>query len=200
MHDYLTQPTFSKSNRIVHALNFPSCAVKYALATSYHEQFTAIANLHELFSNWDPRSMPPMPEIATPIILARSQPEHPPPILPPPPVTAVMLPPILVPPPVASPPELVPPPPRVFTPLATPPPATTSPHRKTPVRSIRDVLFKHNLPFANLHPKIPASPMLLRSPRVHHPSPEVSITVNPPTPIAHRTRSRLKVSPLSSSS
>ena len=42
--------------------------------------------------------------------------------------------------------------------------------------------------------------MLRRSPRVHHPLPASMITFEPQTPIAHRTRSCLKVSPLAASS
>ena len=36
LHDYLTQPTVSADGRIIHALNFISCAVKYAPTTSHH--------------------------------------------------------------------------------------------------------------------------------------------------------------------
>ena len=49
MHDYLTQPTVIESDRIVHALNFLSCAVKDAPAVVYHNQLTAISNLRDLF-------------------------------------------------------------------------------------------------------------------------------------------------------
>ena len=45
IHDYLTQPQVSKIDRIVHALNFLSCAVRYAPASVYHDQLTAISNL-----------------------------------------------------------------------------------------------------------------------------------------------------------
>ena len=37
MHDYLTQPQVRESYRIVHALNFLSCAVKDAPASVYHD-------------------------------------------------------------------------------------------------------------------------------------------------------------------
>ena len=45
IHDYLTQPQVSESDRIVHALNFLSCAVKDAPASVYHDQLTTISNL-----------------------------------------------------------------------------------------------------------------------------------------------------------
>ena len=45
LHDYLTQPTVTEGNRIVHALNFLSCAVKDAPATIHHEQHIAISKL-----------------------------------------------------------------------------------------------------------------------------------------------------------
>ena len=37
MHGYLTQPTISKSDLIVHTLNFLSCAVKDAPTAVYHD-------------------------------------------------------------------------------------------------------------------------------------------------------------------
>ena len=135
-----------------------------------------------------------------PLLSARLHSDHPPPIPQPTPVTTAILPLRVVPPPVTSLPVPVPPPPRVFTPLATPASATKSPHRNTPVRSTRDVLSKQNMPLADLHRTIPASPMLRQSTGVHHPAPAVLITVEPPTPIAHCTRSCLKVSPLAASS
>ena len=45
MHEYLSQPTFSKSDRIGHAINFISCAVKESPTTIYHEQLTEITKL-----------------------------------------------------------------------------------------------------------------------------------------------------------
>ena len=42
LHEYLTQPKFSKGDRIVQALNFLSCAIKDAPATIPTEQLTAI--------------------------------------------------------------------------------------------------------------------------------------------------------------
>ena len=105
MQYYLTQPTFSKSDCIVRALNFLSCTVKDAPATIYHKQLTPITKLSKLFNNWYPLSMTMMPKLITPLILARSRPEHPPPIPPPPPVKEAMLPPRVVPPQVASPPR-----------------------------------------------------------------------------------------------
>ena len=65
--------------------------------------------------------------------------------------------------------------------------------------SIRDTLFRQKLPnIAELHPKYP-SPPLRRSPRVHT-SPDAPIKVDEPAPVAHRTRARLKLSPLSAAS
>ena len=43
LHDYLTQPKVTSEERIVHALNFLSCAVKDATASAHHEQLEAIA-------------------------------------------------------------------------------------------------------------------------------------------------------------
>ena len=176
MRNYLSHPTFREINRTFHALNFISCAVKCAPATICHEKLMAITKLRELFTNWDPRSMP--------LLSARLYPEHPPPIPQPTPLTTAMLPPRVVPLPVASPPAHVPPPPRVVTPLAT----------------ILNVLANQKLSLANLHPPIPSAPMLRQYSRVRHPSPAVPTTGEPPTPISHCTCSLLKVSPLASSS
>ena len=49
IHDYLTQPQVSKSDRIVHALKFLSCAMKDALASVYHNKLAEISNLRDLF-------------------------------------------------------------------------------------------------------------------------------------------------------
>jgi hypothetical protein len=62
LHDYLTQPTVTEGDRIVHALNFLSCAVKDAPATFHHEQLTAISKLRDLFNHWVPRPAAPPPE------------------------------------------------------------------------------------------------------------------------------------------
>ena len=70
MHNYLTQPTVSKSDRIVHALNFISYSVKDAPEAVYHEQLTAISNLRDLFRGWNPQQPAPMPDLATPLLLA----------------------------------------------------------------------------------------------------------------------------------
>ena len=81
LHDYLTQPTVTEGDRIVHALNFLSCAVKDAPATIHHEQLTAISKLRDLFTNWIPRTAtmpPPKPSPTVPVPAAppakRSQP------------------------------------------------------------------------------------------------------------------------------
>ena len=65
MHNCLTQPTVSKSNRIVHAFNFLSCAVKDAPAVVYHDQLPAISNLRDIFRGWNPQQPSPLPNLAT---------------------------------------------------------------------------------------------------------------------------------------
>ena len=52
LHDYLTQPTVSPSDRIVHALNFLSCAISDAPEAIHHEQLSVISKLRDIFSNW----------------------------------------------------------------------------------------------------------------------------------------------------
>ena len=42
LHEYLTKPTVSEGDRIVHALNFLSSAIKDAHSAIHHEQLTAI--------------------------------------------------------------------------------------------------------------------------------------------------------------
>ena len=135
----------------------------------------AITNLRELFSNWYPRSKS--------LLSARPHPDQPPLIPQLTPLTMAMLPPRVIPTPVTHSLTHFPPPPRVATPLTT----------------IRDVLANQKMPLTDRHPAIPSSPILRRSPRVYQ-SPEVSTPSNQPTPIAHQTRSCLKVSPLSASS
>ena len=134
MHDYLTHPTVSESDRIVHALNFLSFSVKDAPAAVYHDQLTAISNLRDLFRGWNPHQPSPLPDLATHPLLERAPPPHPqhPAALP-------------------APPPLRPPP-RVATPTATPqlPPAPSldtprpplAPLRAPATRSIRDALFR----------------------------------------------------------
>ena len=117
MHDYLTQPQVSESDRIVHALNFLSCAVKDTTASVYHDQLTTISNLRDLFCSWNPQHPPTLPDLTPPPHLARAPPPHPshPATLP-------------APPPLRPPPRVLPappplrPPPRVVTPTTTPPP------------------------------------------------------------------------------
>ena len=83
IHDYLTQTQVRESDRIVHALNFLSCAVKDAPASVYHNQLTAISNLRDLFCGWSPQHThltraptPHPPHLAT---LPTPTPLHPPP-------------------------------------------------------------------------------------------------------------------------
>ena len=70
LHEYLTQSMVREGDRIVHALNFLSCAIKYSPATIHHKQFTAISNLRDIFTNWIPNpatppTMSPVPSAAT---------------------------------------------------------------------------------------------------------------------------------------
>ena len=67
LHEYLNQPMVTEGNRIVHVINFLSCAVKYDPATIHHEQLTAISKLRDLFNNWIPKaSMKPTPPFPAP--------------------------------------------------------------------------------------------------------------------------------------
>ena len=52
LHDYLTQPTVSPYDCIVHDLNFLSCAISEAPKAIHHEQLSAISKLRDIFSNW----------------------------------------------------------------------------------------------------------------------------------------------------
>ena len=51
LHKYLTKPTVSKGDRIVHALNFLSCAIKDAPAAIHHKQLTTISKLRDIITN-----------------------------------------------------------------------------------------------------------------------------------------------------
>ena len=77
LHEYLTTPTVSEGNRIVHALKFLSCAIKDAPATIHHEQLTAISNIRDIFTNWIPN--PTMtPPAMSPVPPVTTTPDHPP--------------------------------------------------------------------------------------------------------------------------
>ena len=160
MHDYLTQPQVSESDLIVHALNFLSCSVKDVLASVYTNELTAISNLRDLFSGWNPQHPPTLPLPAPP--------------------------PLRQPPRVVTPTTTLPPPPAPN--LDPPRPPLTSLH--TPGQKLPNLaeLNSHDLP-----------PPLRRSPRVHT-SPNMPIKVDEPAPVAHRTRTRLKMSPLATAS
>ena len=157
----------------------------------YHDQLTVIFNLRDLFRGCNPQHPAPMPDLATPLLLAGAPPQHPHP-------SAALL----------APPPLRPPP-RVATPTATPPPPPApsvdkhlhllAPRRTPAARSIRDVLFRRKLPsFAELHPEDLSLP-LRQYPRVHT-SPAAPIKVEEPTPVAHGTRACLKLLPLATAS
>ena len=67
LHKYLTKPTFSAGDRIVHALHFFSCAIKDAPAAIHHMQLTAISKLRDIFKNWIPTpTMIPPPSLPVP--------------------------------------------------------------------------------------------------------------------------------------
>ena len=51
IHDYLTQPEVTSEDRIIHTVNFLSCAVKDASKTIHHEQLSEISNIRELFTH-----------------------------------------------------------------------------------------------------------------------------------------------------
>ena len=48
-HSYDSQPTLTSEDRIVHALNFLSCAIKDAPDTAQHNHLEAISKLQDLF-------------------------------------------------------------------------------------------------------------------------------------------------------
>ena len=68
LHKYLTQPEVTPKDRIVHALNVLSCAVKDNANTVHHEQLLAISKLRNLFDNWKTTTTitPPANEPTTP--------------------------------------------------------------------------------------------------------------------------------------
>ena len=99
LHDYLTQPEVTVEDRIVHALNFLSCALKDATASAHHEQLEAITKLRDIFTGWKTKpdyAAPPLPQAPPyPTIL---------------PAQAAPPPRVVLPPPAAPPPRVVPPP------------------------------------------------------------------------------------------
>ena len=66
LHVYLTKPTVTKGDRIVHTLNFLSCAVKDTPVTSHHEQLTTILKLGTLFTSWTPKTTAILPSTPSP--------------------------------------------------------------------------------------------------------------------------------------
>ena len=65
LHGYITQPTVSPADRIVHALNFLLCAIKYVFAFVHHEHISDISSLCDIFSNFIPSMTlsPPTPDL-----------------------------------------------------------------------------------------------------------------------------------------
>jgi len=55
-HSYLTQPTLTPEDRMVHAMNMLSCAIKDAPATKLEAQLDAIQQLRELLTGWQQQS------------------------------------------------------------------------------------------------------------------------------------------------
>ena len=75
LHEYLTKTTVSKGDRIVHALNFLSCAIKDAPASIHHEQLTAISKIRDIFTNWIPNpTFTPPPSLPVPPVATTPDP------------------------------------------------------------------------------------------------------------------------------
>ena len=51
-HDYLTQPTSTYADQLIHALHFLSIALKETLSAAIDAQLDAICQLPNLFQNW----------------------------------------------------------------------------------------------------------------------------------------------------
>ena len=87
LHGYLTQPTVSPANRIVHALNFLPCTIKDVSSSIHHEQLLGISSLRDISSNLipsttlSPPTLDPVPYLPLPVPVFPFQ-DHPP--LPPP--------------------------------------------------------------------------------------------------------------------
>ena len=62
LHSYLTQPSLTKKDRFMHALNLLTCAIKGAPSTIYNTQLQAINNVCQIFEQWRCRS----PALSTP--------------------------------------------------------------------------------------------------------------------------------------
>ena len=109
LHKYLTTPTVSEGDHIVHALNFLSCSIKDSPAAIHYKQLTAISKLRDIFSNWIP-SPTMTPPTTAPVPPITTTPAHPS-ILPVPTPRVDDPPPrVAVPPPIvtAPPPRVVP--------------------------------------------------------------------------------------------
>ena len=72
LHAYITQTIVTEGNRIVHALNLLSCAIKDAPNTIHYDQLTAISKLRDLLNNWIHRTDMdlPSPSLLTTKVLA----------------------------------------------------------------------------------------------------------------------------------
>lgn len=64
-HDYLTQPSLTKEDRLIHAMNLLTCALTDAPAIICETQLQAIQDLKELFSKWKDNSHP-SPRVGSP--------------------------------------------------------------------------------------------------------------------------------------
>ena len=79
LHKYLTKPTVSEGDRIVHTLNLLYCAIKGAPSAIHHEQLTVISNIRNIFTNWIPNPTMTLPAMS-PVPPVTTNPAPPPPL------------------------------------------------------------------------------------------------------------------------
>ncbi len=75
-HSYLTQPTLTPEDRMTHAMNVLSCALKDAPTIKHEAQLEAVKNLRDLFANWQLRT-PEAPTKCNEILPTLDQDENP---------------------------------------------------------------------------------------------------------------------------
>ena len=60
-HSYISQPTLTTKDCIVHSIQFPTCAIKDASAQAHHNHLDSITKLGYLFGAWYPYTASAMP-------------------------------------------------------------------------------------------------------------------------------------------